>query len=235
MKYKHLFFDLDGTLWDLYQNTRDAFVILSAARENMHFSEDEFEIFFKRYFHHNEIVWKLYRENKIEKELLRTIRFRRTFDDVGLNVDDDFILRFADDFIETCPKQPHLIEGTLDLLQTMHGKIPMHIITNGFKEVQSVKLAAGGIGHFFENIVNSEDCGIRKPFAGIFDFAMEISGARPEESLMIGDDWEADILGARDYGMDTAWLKTHESRHNYKPHYTVSSMTEMKDILLALQ
>lgn len=234
MKYKHLFFDLDGTLWDLYQNTRDAFGILFDQLD-IQWSKEDFELFVKRYFHHNEIVWKLYRENKIEKEVLRTIRFRHTFDDVGMKVDDDFILKFADDFIDICPRQPHLIHGAMDLLQTFHGVVPMHIITNGFKEVQQVKLTAGGIGHFFEHIVNSEDCGIRKPNRGIFDYAMQLSKARPEESLMIGDDWEADILGARDYGMDTAWLKTHESRHNYKPHFTVSDMSEMKAILLDMQ
>jgi putative hydrolase of the HAD superfamily len=107
----------------------------------------------------------------------------------------------------------------------------LHIITNGFSEVQGLKMEAGGLNGHFTEIINSEDCGIRKPHKGIFDHAMQRTGASPEVSLMIGDDWEADILGARDYGMHQAWLATTESRHNFTPTYTLRSLRELMPIL----
>ncbi len=230
-KYDHLFFDLDGTLWDLHRNTKETLTFLFDRFKTDGLCEIDFNIFFKRYFIHNERVWKLYREGKIEKEELRTVRFKRTFEDVKFQTTEKFIAQFANDFSTFCPQQPHLVLGTLEMLNAFHHKIPMHIITNGFKELQSVKMNAGGIAHFFQNVINSEDCGVRKPMRGIFEHATKLAKADPEKSLMIGDDFEADILGARDFGMDQAWLKSGNGKHKHKPTYTVNDMNELLQLL----
>jgi putative hydrolase of the HAD superfamily len=121
----------------------------------------------------------------------------------------------------------------------------MHIITNGFVEVQGHKMKAASLENFFDQIINSEHVGVRKPHPDIFRYALEKAGAEAGESLMIGDDWEADILGARNYGIDQAYLITAEEeqnkvnashgndpvRHNYKPTYTLHSLRELIDIL----
>lgn len=222
--YKNLFFDLDGTLWDLHRNTRVSLTLLFERYAEAGLSDVNFEYFYQRYFIHNERVWKLYREGKIEKMELRTTRFKRAFTDVKFPVTDQFVTQFANDFLATCPSQPHLVHGTLEMLNALHGKIPMHIITNGFRELQSIKMNAGGIAHFFEHVINSEDCGVRKPYRGIFEYAMKLTGATPENSLMIGDDFEADIIGARDFKMDQAWLQNGKGKHKHKPTYTVTDM-----------
>jgi putative hydrolase of the HAD superfamily len=227
MKYKHLFFDLDGTLWDLHLNTRAALAILRDRFQLPLHNDAVFDQFVRTYFKHNDAVWKLYREQKIEKHVLRSVRFEMTFRDMQWAYDAAFIEQFGEAFIEVCPSQPHLIPGTMEMLRAFHGVIPMHIITNGFKEVQGIKMEAGKINGFFQHVVNSEDVGVRKPYAPVFHHAMQLAGADPATSLMIGDDWEADILGARDVGMDTAWLKNGEGRHNFKPTYIVADMADL--------
>lgn len=247
-KYTHLFFDLDGTLWDLHRNTRVAMEQIYSARG---FEQDKFESFFHRYHHHNDKAWALYRDGKIEKALLRTVRFERAFSDVEIPMNAADIDRFADEFLDVCPRQPLLLPNTIALLEHCMHRYPMYIITNGFQEVQAIKMEVSGLGKYFQRVVLSEEVGVRKPHREIFDFAMEVSGAQPEWSLMIGDDWDADILGARDYGMDQVFITTTEqmldaqraawngtetsahntSRHNYKPTYTIHNLAELIPIL----
>lgn len=243
-KYKHLFFDLDGTLWDLQENTRNALIILFD-KYKTELSDADFEKFFKRYHYHNDQVWTLYRQGKIEKDILRSIRFKRAFEDVGLTVSDDFIEQFSQDFLEVCPRQPKTLEGAHELLDYCKQHYQLHIITNGFIEVQGHKMEAAKLTSYFNQIINSEHCGVRKPNAGIFEYALDKAGANKEDSLMIGDDWEADIIGARDFGINQAFITTTDDlmndihkeaghaplRHNYKPTYTISRLTELMEVL----
>lgn len=235
-KYKHLFFDLDGTLWDLKKNSRLAMYDVFSNHENEKLKSIDFEKFFSSYLIHNERVWELYRRGKIEKAVLRVIRFERAFFDMGFEPGKDFCNDFADRFLEICPRLPHLIEGAVELLEHCRSKYDLHIITNGFKEIQGLKMAAGGLSPYFKYVINSEDCGARKPDRVIFDYAMNLTGAGPEESLMIGDDWEADILGARNFGIDQVYispqiesanLKRRRSRHNHRPTFAINSLHEM--------
>lgn len=239
-KYKHIFFDLDGTLWDIHRNTREA---LDQMFREFDLDQNSFESFYRRYIYHNEKVWALYRVGKIEKEELRTIRFERAFSDVGLNTPSSEIEIFASRFLEVCPQMPHLLEGTHTLLSRWKTQATLHIITNGFQEVQGFKLEAGKLYPYFDQIINSEDAGYRKPHKGIFEYALQQAGASGEHSLMIGDDWDADIIGARDFGMDQVFItatekmqmsvtgETHKIRHNYTPTYTVDSLTELLPLL----
>lgn len=246
--YTHLFFDLDGTLWDLHRNTR---VAMEKIYHDRGFSSEKFESFFHRYHHHNDKVWALYRDGKIEKALLRTVRFERAFADVEIPVSSIDIEKFADDFLDVCPRQPGLLPNAEKLLTELKGNYPMYIITNGFQEVQAIKMEVSGLNPYFDRVVLSEEVGVRKPHREIFEFAMQVSGATPETSLMIGDDWDADILGARDFGMDQAFITSTEqmldaqraawngtepsahntSRHNFKPTYTIHDLEELIPIL----
>ena len=243
-KYKHLFFDLDGTLWDLQGNTRNALVQLFE-KYPQQTSALDFEQFFRRYHYHNDKVWTLYRQGKIEKEVLRYIRFERAFSDFGKVFADDFAHRFSDSFSEICPRQPLVLEGAHDLLDFCKAHYEMHIITNGFVEVQGLKMKAGKLNGYFTHMINSESCGSKKPDARIFEYALELAGAEKESSLMIGDDWDADIIGARDFGIDQAFITTTENlmndinaqnghpaaRHNYKATYTIDSLKELIAVL----
>jgi putative hydrolase of the HAD superfamily len=234
-KYNHIFFDLDGTIWDLYKNTEEALHQLFIEFE---LDATLFDAFYKRYHFHNEKVWALYRVGKIEKEVLRTVRFSRAFDDVGIAYHSEMIEAFASRFLEICPRLPHLLEGAHDLLKAAAQKAKLHIITNGFKEVQGFKIEGGNLASYFTIIVNSEDAGFRKPSKEIFDFALEKAGAMASESLMVGDDWDADIIGARNAGLDQAFLTNTEkmqalltqsdtTRHNYQATFTIDSLREL--------
>jgi YjjG family noncanonical pyrimidine nucleotidase len=244
-KYTHLLFDLDGTLWDLHTNTRLALEVLYA---EFGFPLEKFELFFRRYHYHNDRVWALYRNGKIEKEELRWQRFHSAMHDVEHHTNNDVLVSFANAFTELCPRQPHLLEGALDLLNYCHNRYHLSILTNGFIEVQGVKMECSGLKPFFPYVIHSEDAGVRKPHRGFFDYALRTVGAQPHECLMIGDDWDADILGARDLGIDQVFLTTtedmlasmavHDSetyprrvRHNYTPTYTINNLSSLKQLL----
>lgn len=237
-EYKHLFFDLDGTLWDFDSNARNALLILFESYSARMEPAVDFELFLSRYQYHNEQAWALYRKGQMEKNTLRTVRFVKAFADAGLT-GVSWIKSFADDFLDVCPRQAGLVEGTRESLEILSSKYQMHIITNGFREIQSIKLASGGIDQYFRQIINSEDCGVRKPGAAIFEYAMKVTGALKIDSVMIGDDWEADIIGARDFGIDQVFLVSGEEKvedhnklwHNYKPTYVVSNMHQLLDFL----
>jgi len=244
VRYRHLFFDLDGTLWDLKRNTREALLQLFE-KYSTPFKGVDFNHFFARYHFHNDHVWALYRDAKIEKEVLRTIRFERTFQECGMSATPAFVNEFADAFLHVCPRLPHLLPGTIDLLEAIKDKYQLHIITNGFQEVQGFKMEAGKLTPYFNHLVYSEGAGMRKPHPEIFQYAFELTGANAEESLMIGDDWEADILGARNAGMDQAFLTTTEdmlhelssstrdrpSRHIHKPTFTLHRIDDLLKVL----
>lgn len=230
-KYSHLFFDLDGTLWDIAANTRAAFDILFEKHAANGLGELNKEDFTNTYMRHNEAVWALYRVGKIEKSELRVVRFQKTFAELKSGADQDFINQFSDEFVETCPRQPHLVEGVRQVLEHCHGKYGMHILTNGFVEIQGLKMRAGDIGGYFENVINSEEAKARKPQREIFQYALSKAGAKKSECLMIGDDWEADIIGARDFGIDQAWLRSGNPGDHYSPTYTLEKMSNLIEIL----
>ncbi len=227
-KYKHLFFDLDGTLWDIHRNAE-----LTLRQMFVQFEIDEalFESFNKAYLKHNARVWAMYREGTMTKDELRTARFSRSMDDIGFEYNAEWMEQFAAAFVEQCPRQPHVIPGALEILKYLEGKYTMHIITNGFKEIQGIKMDGSGLTPFFVNNINSEDVGVRKPNPKIFHYAFELAGTSAEESLMIGDDWDADILGAKGVGMDQVFLKFDDHRHNVHPTFTITELIELKNIL----
>ncbi|MEZ4800356.1 MAG: YjjG family noncanonical pyrimidine nucleotidase [Flavobacteriales bacterium] len=244
-KYKHFFFDLDGTLWDLYKNTEIALRQI-CSEFGMLEDDDSFKAFYKSYHYHNEQVWSLYRVGKIEKSVLRTIRFQKAFDEVGIEMSAEQTENFATRFLDVCPKLPHLIEGTHELLSFLYPHVKIHIITNGFKEVQGFKMDAGNLNQYITEMINSEDVGKRKPNPEIFEYALKVTGAKVEESLMIGDDWDADIVGARTFGMDQVFLTNTEiqqatilskdgeirlPRHNNSATFTVDKLSDLINIL----
>lgn len=242
--YQHLFFDLDGTLWDLKKNTRIALEQLFE-QYSAQLSSVDFNFFYKRYHHHNDQVWTLYRKGEITKEVLRYVRFERAFSDSGTAGQESWVKHFADEFMEICPRLPHTLDGAHELLDYCKDRFTLHIITNGFSEVQGHKMRAARLESYFTEVINSEQCGYRKPHPRIFEYALERSSAQTHHSLMIGDDWDADILGARDFGMDQAFITTtedllneihladgmNEIRHNYKATYTINDLRELITIL----
>jgi len=202
MKYKHLFFDLDNTLWDFEKNSHETFNELYT-----HYLADQKSIpsvnaFFEVYTVHNTRLWGLYRESLISKDELKDTRFLITLQEFGI---DDKILAstLSDEYTYRSPRKGILFPGTIETLDNLKDRFQLHIITNGFEEIQHVKLEFAGLTKYFDNLITSEQAQSKKPDAGIFNYAMEQAGASAEESLMIGDDLDVDIIGARAIGMDT--------------------------------
>jgi len=243
MRYKVLLWDLDGTLWDLHTNTGLALQQLFDKYRTTHFALADWKHFKLAYAKYNDRVWALYREGKIAKEDLRTRRFRDLFEEVKANYTEAFVEQFADEFLEIAPKLPHTLPGAKEMLSYAKEKgYKQVILTNGFMEVQGFKMEAAGIRDFFSDIIYSEEAGVRKPHKGIFDMALARAGCTAEEALMIGDDWDADILGARGAGIDQVFLTTTEEvlveaqggkeiRHNYHATYTIHQLEELKNII----
>ena len=208
-KYKqHIFFDLDHTLWDFDKNSALTFKKLFK-RHDMGLN---LETFLEVYVPINLNYWKLYREEKINKEALRFSRLDDTFKALNLSISSDLIRILSDEYISYLSTFNHLFEGTLEILEYLKYKYKLHIITNGFKEVQQGKLKNSGIAHYFKTVTNSEVVGVKKPNRKIFDYALALANADVDFSLMIGDNLEADILGARNVGMDALCFNYHKAK-----------------------
>lgn len=199
---KHIFFDLDHTLWDFEKNSDLAFKTIF----KKHTLNVEFEKFANYYRPINQKYWKLFREEKVSKSELRYGRLKETFTKIKFNVSDDIINSLAVDYIEVLPNNNHLFDGAIETLKYLQNTYKLHIITNGFNEVQYQKLENSGIKSYFNKIITSEAAGVKKPNPKIFNFALEKAKALSNESIMIGDNWEADIMGAKNAGLDVIYF-----------------------------
>jgi len=231
--YQQIFFDLDGTLWDIQTNShialREIFTELFPEQP-----ENVFECFYSHYLKWNERLWSAYRKNKITKEHLRITRFEKSLAQTNLYLDPASLEYFASSFLQRCPSLPNLMPGAIELLDYCYCRYPLHIITNGFKEVQEIKMQSSGILQYFENFFYSEDIGVKKPHPEIFRKSLNVARCPVEGALMIGDDWGADILGARNVGVDQVYYNPKmriDRRHNYAPTYQIDTLMKMKGIL----
>lgn len=189
---QHVFFDLDHTLWDFEKNSALTFrKILKDYDVGV-----SFDAFIEIYRPINTDYWKLYREEKVSKEKLRYGRLNETFEKLNYKVSDELIYTLSEKYIEHLPNFNYLFEGTLELLDYLQNKYELHIITNGFEEVQTIKMKKSGILSYFNAIITSESVGVKKPNPKVFKYALEKANAKSENSLMIGDNLEADIQGA---------------------------------------
>jgi YjjG family noncanonical pyrimidine nucleotidase len=201
MKSKHLFFDLDRTLWDFEKNSEIALNKLFFDL-GLHSTIPNFTVFHELYKTHNSRLWKLYGSGKLSKDILRNERFRVTLEEFNL-VDPLLVQNISDGYVEISPQQTTLFPTTISTLDVLQKEgFNMHIITNGFAEVQYKKLTNSGIGNYFKTITNSEMAGVKKPNPKIFKFALSLAKANLENSIMIGDCIDADVKGAMNFGME---------------------------------
>ncbi|MFM9943942.1 MAG: YjjG family noncanonical pyrimidine nucleotidase [Bacteroidia bacterium] len=196
----HIFWDLDHTIWDYKTNARITIFELYAKHQIQNLTHHSPSVFHEVYCKHNDLAWEDYRKGIIDKTTLRQIRFKNTFMELGMKPEVIYEI-FETEFVEICPTKGNLMPGAMKALTHFHLHFAQHIITNGFKETQSVKMQTSGIHHFFNTLTNSEDTGFQKPHPEIFKIALQSAGATPDNSMMIGDNYEADILGANALGM----------------------------------
>lgn len=223
---KHIFFDLDHTLWDFEKNASLAFEKI--------FIELAFDIpiskFMEIYNPINVYYWKLLERGLIEHDELRYKRLKDTFDQLEVFVNDETIHLISDLFIDYLTDNNFLIDGTIDVLEYLYPKYDLHVITNGIAHVQEIKMEKSQLSKYFKSITNSELAGAKKPNPIIFEYALLETGVHVDEAIMIGDSWEADIMGATKCGMKAIYLS------NKKPLDTpnvlhIFELYELKHIL----
>ncbi|WP_323788262.1 YjjG family noncanonical pyrimidine nucleotidase [Psychroserpens sp.] len=220
---KHVFFDLDHTLWDFDKNSALTFDKIF----HLHQLDIDRTEFSSVYEPINLNYWKLYREEKINKSNLRYKRLKDTFDAIEFEVSDDTIHQLSEDYITYLTTFNHLFEGTFDILEHLKKRYQLHIITNGFDEAQQKKMDNANISKYFNTVTNSEIAGVKKPNPIIFEYALNIAKAESHESIMIGDNIEADVLGAIDVGFDAILFNYHNC--NAEDHIKqVKSLLDIK-------
>ena len=209
---KHIFFDLDHTLWDFDKNSMLTFKQIFKLNK----IELNFEDFIANYEVINLRYWKLYRINQISKEDLRFNRLKEAFGFVNYYPEAELIQKVADDYILYLSDNTHLFEGAIDVLTQLKTKYQLHIITNGFTNGQVKKMKNSGLSPFFETVTDAEEVGAKKPDHKIFNYALKKANACKTESLMIGDSYEADILGSIDFGLEAIFFNPNQQENPNK-------------------
>jgi putative hydrolase of the HAD superfamily len=221
-----VFFDLDHTLWDFERNS----ALTYEALFRHHGMEVGLKEFLGHYVPLNLLYWKQFREGKISQETLRYERLKTVFDRMGYPVTTAQIHLLSQGYLERLSTHTHLIPNCLEVLEYLRGRYRLHIITNGFEEVQLRKLKNSKIDHYFREVVDSDRAGAKKPDPRIFRVALEAAGIAPQQGVMIGDNTEADILGARAVGLQALHFNIHgEPGHELCP--IIYNLREIKSFL----
>lgn len=228
MGYKNIFIDLDRTLWDFETNSSETFQeIFNKYKINESCSFEEFHLAYRLI---NDKLWRDYREKLIEKDILSWKRFHLCLLQFG--VDDKNIAQLmGKDYIELSPLKTKLIPYSKELLQYLSSKYKLYLVTNGFKEVQYLKIKNCGIDKYFDKVFTSEEVGCNKPNREYFDFVIKNTHSNIEESIVIGDDMEVDIKGAAQLNIDTIWCNFNNEVSDFKPVFEVKSLKEIIEIL----
>jgi putative hydrolase of the HAD superfamily len=230
MKYKHIFFDLDRTLWDFEVNSHETLLELCDTYKLNEKGIRDYEEFIKIYKSHNAELWDLYIDNKISQQDLRRERFQRTLIDFGV---DDFILseNIGEDYIQVCPRKNRLYPYAYEVLDYLQNKYSLHVITNGFEKTQHIKLDYANLKSYFNHIITSEKLGAKKPNPAIFLYALDLAVAKKEESIYVGDNLVVDILGSQNVGIDGVYFNPDKKEHNENVSFEISCLSQIMGIL----
>jgi putative hydrolase of the HAD superfamily len=228
-KYEHIFFDLDRTLWNFDENSKKVLSDIYI-NYNLTVSIVSVELFITKYQEINEKLWKLYRGNKLDQGELCCKRFEDTLKHFNV-FDNNLASNMGDYYVEHSPRQTLLFPYSIDVLTYLSDKYKLHIISNGFEEVQHIKLRESGLSTYFDVLVFSERVGVKKPHPYIFKKAFSLAGAKASNSIMIGDDLYADIYGAQRVKMDTVYFNPQQLEHDKYTQYEIKCLSELYDIL----
>lgn len=230
MAYKHLFFDLDHTLWDFETNAKETLFELHGLNALSERGISDFDAFFDRYSFHNNRLWDRYTKGFIKQEELRWKRVWLALLDFKI-ADEILARKMSEQFLDGLPNRKNLFPYTTEILSYLTQKnYVLHLITNGFDSIQHNKLKYSNLTHYFNEIITSEKAGCLKPNKEIFEFALQLTNADVTESIMIGDNIEADIKGAMNAGLDTIFVNHLSVETNVKPTYVIHHLKELEDI-----
>lgn len=230
-KYKHIFFDLDRTLWDFERNSNETLTELFQNHNLSSRLNTTVEDFLKVYRNSSAKSWSGFKKSETTRDEMRVDRFARTLNHYGI-FNDGLTIEISSDYLSKCPYKKNLLPDTHEVLSYLKERYNLHIISNGFSESQRIKIQSSNLELFFREIIISEDTEYRKPQKGIFEFALSLANAQKEESIMVGDDWRNDIVGAMQTGLDQIYLdpgRKYISRK--KPTFQIGTLKELMVIL----
>lgn len=230
MRYKHLFFDLDRTLWDFDTNSRMALTEIYTHFKLSDHGIKSSDVFIRVYEDINRNLWDRYRRGRLTKKLLRLKRFSQTLEHLGCaNIGLGECLENA--YLDLSPHKTAVEPNAVEVLEYLHKKYTLHIITNGFEEVQHLKLEKSGLASFFSEVITSERAAARKPGREVFEYAFALTKTGSADSLMIGDDLHTDIAGARNIFMDQVFYNRHKLEHSEDITYEIHDLNELMHFL----
>ncbi len=227
--YKYLFFDLDHTLWDFDRNSEAVLRQLYQEYDLAGMGIADFDEMYRSYNVHNDKLWDRYRNGYIKRDELRWKRMWLMLLDHKV-ADTALAHELGVAYLELLPTQTLLLPHAKELLDHCKGRYDMHLITNGFETTQRLKLQYSGISRYFTHLITSEKSNSMKPHRDIFDYALKIAEANIEESIMIGDAVDVDILGAINAGWDTVYFNPANKPHERKPTFEVQDLKELLEI-----
>ncbi|MET3537985.1 YjjG family noncanonical pyrimidine nucleotidase [Chryseobacterium limigenitum] len=231
MKIQHIFFDLDNTLWDHRKNAYLTIKTLFEAQEITLKYNIDFEEFHAVYHDINEKLWEDIRDGLIGKEYLREHRFYDTFKHFGIE-NKELSIYFEEHFLDKILNHNELVEGAEYILEYLKSKhYTLHIISNGFKEVTERKCILSGIAHYFHTITSADSVGVRKPNPEIFEYSLGLANAQKEESILIGDDWIADVVGSQNFGIDVIFFDVYKENRQDEGLKSITHLLQIKEYL----
>ncbi|HEY0741140.1 MAG TPA: YjjG family noncanonical pyrimidine nucleotidase [Chryseosolibacter sp.] len=228
--YKVIFFDLDHTLWDYESNSCETLQELFDSYELQTNGVIDCKSFQQQFKKVNTELWELYDRGLITNEVIRKERFKQILAHFNIQ-NEELCEKLSVDYLYACPKKSALIPFAMETLTYLADHYPMTIVTNGFEEIQHLKLTAGNITRYFDHIITSQKAGAKKPSRQIFDYAMKVNNVRPHEVVMIGDNLITDIGGALNASIDTIYFNPEKIEHDVEVKYEISCLSELQNIL----
>ena len=225
---KHIFFDLDHTIWDFDKNAEETLFELYASYHLKELGLNSVDIFIETYTQNNHALWADYHLGKISKQVLRETRFKKTFLDLGLSP-ELIPEQFEEDYINICPTKTNLFPDAHPTLIYLNSKYELHLISNGFKESSELKIRNTGLTPYFKNVIISEIIGMNKPDKAIFEYALQQADGNIHESVMIGDSLEADVRGAINFGMDAIYFNPNRLEKPVDVVLQIHSLAELRE------
>lgn len=229
-QYKCIFFDLDHTLWDYEANSCDTLLELFNTHSLQQCGVVDCESFQRQFKKVNTELWELFDRGLITSEVIREKRFRQILEHFNA-YDEQLCETLSVEYLHNCPKKSNLIPHAIEILEYLRQNYELTVVTNGFDEIQQLKLASGNLHRFFKHIVTSQKAGHRKPAPGIFEYAMKINHIVPEQAIMIGDNLLTDIAGAHNASIDTVFFNPENVVHDVKVKHEITSLAELQNIL----
>lgn len=229
--YQHLFFDLDHTLWDFEVNAQECLIEMYDRFALKALGVESSDAFFQRFSETNKYYWAMLEKKEITSDYIRKNRFKTALSKLGVDIDEFFSLKMTEVFIQLLPHKKQLIEGAIEILDYLKPNYQLHIISNGYYDMQMQKMKSSAIDHYFIEVITNERAKALKPEKAIFDYARYRTNALFSNSLMIGDNYEADIKGAINANFDTVFYNPEKQKTVQKPTFEIAHLTQMKDFL----